>query len=131
MKSYQVETTVAPEHLADVLGQGNETPFGGIGERDVKRFLLQERSAYLEITDFNGGKPVVAQALAGFSVPHPDFEPVEFLVVVSNVGLVGAPVLKTGSGWDDVDAFAREYLINTFRLGERLAPGRYRVLFGP
>jgi len=102
-----------------------------MGEVDVKRSILSQRSAFLEITDFRGGKVIVAQALAGFTVPHSDFEPLEFLVTVSSSGLVGAPVLKVGSGWDDVDAFVRGYLVNTFRLGERLAPGRYLVLFGP
>jgi hypothetical protein len=59
----------------------------------------------------------------------------EFLILVSNAGIVGEPVLMTGSRWEEVDeevdAFFRSYLVKTFRLGERLSPGRYRVLVGP
>jgi hypothetical protein len=51
--------------------------------------------------------------------------------VVSSAGLIGDPILVTGSGWEEVDTFFRSYLVKTFRLGERLNPGRYRVLVGP
>jgi hypothetical protein len=32
---------------------------------------------------------------------------------------------------EDVDVFLRDYLAGTLRLGERLAPGMYRVIVGP
>jgi len=73
----------------------------------------------------------MTQLLGGFSPPRSDYAPLEFLVVISSAGMVGEPVLTTGSGWDDVDIFFRTYLVKTFRLGERLNPGRYRVLVGP
>jgi hypothetical protein len=55
---------------------------------------------------------------------------VEFLVVISSAGLVGEPVMTTGSEEEDVDSFFRDYLIRSYRLGERLRPGRYRVWVG-
>lgn len=55
----------------------------------------------------------------------------EFLAVVSSAGLIADPVLVNGSGWEEVDNFFRSYLVKSFRLGERLNPGRYRVLVGP
>jgi hypothetical protein len=59
----------------------------------------------------------------------------EFLVVVSSSGIVGDLVQMPSSVLGEVDekadAFFRSYLVKTFRLGERLNPGRYRVVVGP
>ena len=55
----------------------------------------------------------------------------EFLAVVSSGGVIGELVLTSGSGWEDVDTFFQSYLVKTFCLGERLNPGRYRILVGP
>ena len=131
LKTYGSEAAVVPERLADVVVQGNEAPFAGIGQIDVQRPALAERSGFLEVRDLVGGENIMAQALTGLSLPRPDFAPVEFLIVVSSSGVVGDPVLMAGSGWEEVDAFFRSYLVKSFRLGERLNPGRYRVLVGP
>jgi hypothetical protein len=57
--------------------------------------------------------------------------PLEFLATVEAAGLV-APLTLTGrSGVDEVDAFFRNYLVRTFRLGERLPPGFYRITVSP
>jgi len=130
-KVYGVEAAVVPERLVDVLAQGNEAPFAGMGQIDVQRPALAERSSFLEVLDIRAGKNIINQALINLSVPRPDFAPMEFLAVVSSAGLVGDPVLVSGSGWEEVDSFFRSYLVKTFRLGERLSPGRYRVLVGP
>ena len=51
------------------------------------------------------------------------------------LGIVGDPILMVGSEGEEmdekVDAFFRSFLVKSFRLGERLNPGRYRVLVGP
>jgi len=44
---------------------------------------------------------------------------------------VGDLVLTSSSDSEEVDSFFRSYLVKTFRLGERLNPGRYRILVGP
>jgi hypothetical protein len=131
LKLYGAETTPAPEKLSDVLAQGNEAPFAGFGQIDVARAPLPGRTGFLEVRNFKDIKPIMVQDLNGFSPPRSDYAPMEFLVLVSSAGVVGEPVLTSGSGWDEVDAFARSYLVKTFRLGERLNPGRYRVLVGP
>jgi hypothetical protein len=130
IKPYGSEAAVVPERLADVMAQGNEAPFAGMGQIDVQRPALPERNAFLEVEDLAAGKNIIAQTLTGLSLPRTDFAPVEFLAVVSSAGLIGDPVLVSGSGWDEVDSFLRSYLVKTFRLGERLNPGRYRVLVG-
>jgi hypothetical protein len=131
LKSYGTEATPAPEKLADVLTQGNEAPFAGIGHIDVPRAPLPERIGYLEVRAFGIPEPIISQTLRYFTLPRLDYAPVEFLVVISSAGIVGDPVLTSGSGWEEVDSFFRSYIVKTFRLGERLNPGRYRVLVGP
>jgi hypothetical protein len=135
IKVYGVETMVAPEKLADVLVQGNEAPFAGMGQLDVVRPELAARSGFLEVRALLDGKIIIAQVLSGLSLPRLDFAPVEYLVAVSSAGIVGDPILLVGSEGEamdeKVDTFFRSYLVKTFRLGERLNPGRYRVLVGP
>lgn len=131
MKPYGVGPSTAPATLPDVLVQGNEAPLAGFGQIDTPREPLSERSAFLEVRSVGSAKIVIGQAFKGLTVPRPDFAPLEFLVVVSSAGVVGEPLLTSGSGWDEVDAFFRSYLVKTYRLGERLIPGNYRVIVGP
>jgi len=128
--NYGVEAPAAPEELVDVLVQGNEAPFAGMGRIDTPRSTLSVRSGYIEVKGLNNGNIVIAQPLSGINPPKTDFAPVEFLVAVGPSGLIGEPVLTNGSGWDEVDNFFRAYLVKSYRLGERLHPGRYRVLVG-
>jgi hypothetical protein len=125
------EIVAAPEGPADVLAQGNVAPFAGMGQVDATHVPLPERSGYVEVRGLNSDKPVIEQPLLGLTLPRPDYSPIEFIVAVTAGGVVGDPVLTSGSGWDDVDAFFRTYLVKTFRIGERLNPGRYRVSIGP
>ncbi len=131
LKSYGVEAAPAPEKLSDVLSQGNEAPLAGFGHIDVSRAALPDRVGFLEVRRFGNSEPIISQTLRYISLPRLDYAPLEFLVVISSAGVVGEPVLSSGSGWEDVDSFFRTYIVKTFRLGERLNPGRYRVLVGP
>ena len=130
IKPYNSEATNAPERLADVLGQGNERPFGGMGQIDTPHSAVAEQRILIEIRSLSDSNIVMIQSLTGLSIPHFDYETLEFLAVISSEGLVGDPILVTGSGREDVDSSLRVYLVKTFRLGERLSPGRYRVLLG-
>lgn len=139
LKSYGADELVTPENLTDVLAQGNEAPFAGMGQFDVQRPALIDRAGFLEVKGLLDGKVIISQALAGLKLPRLDFDPLEFLVVVSSAGIVGEPVIVHWSSYDamaaggseEVEVFFRSYLVKTFRLGERLHPGRYRVLVGP
>ncbi len=131
LKSYGVAPARVPEKLTDVLVQGNEAPLAGFGHIDAPQSSLPVRAAYLDVRAFSGGESIISQMLAGFQTPRIDYAPLEFIVVVDSAGVVGEPFLTSGSGWEEVDAFFRAYLVKTFRLGERLNPGRYRVLLGP
>lgn len=131
IKIYGDEPAVVPERLADLFVQGNEAPFAGMGQIDVPRKALTVRSGFMEVRHLGAHENVIHQSLDGVTLPRIDFAPLEFLAVVGSAGLIGDPILVTGSGWEEVDAFFRSYLVKTFRLGERLNPGRYRVLVGP
>ena len=127
---YRSETTAVPEKLSDVLAQGNEAPFAGMGQVDSQKSNLSIRSGYIQITDFKNGDVIISQSLTGLNPPRQDFAPLEFLVVVGPAGVIGDPFLTSGSGGEEVDSFFRTYLVKSYRLGERLRPGRYRVLVG-
>ena len=128
---YGQEATVAPERLAGVLAQGNEAPFAGFGQQDVRRQSLLSRQRFLEIRSAGGGNMIATQSLEKLALPGSDFEPMEYLVTVGAAGLIGDPFLTAGSGGEEIDGFFREYLAKIARLGERLSPGRYRVTVGP
>lgn len=130
ISSYGADSPTVPEKLADVLVQGNEAPFAGIGQIDGLKPTLPIRSGFLEVHDLNNRDSIVSQSLSGLVPPRSDFDPVEFLVVVGAGGLITEPILTAGSGWDEVDNFFRTYLVKSYRLGERLRPGRYRVVVG-
>jgi len=130
-KAHVSAATGAPERLADVLGQGNERPLGGIGQIDRPSSSLGTRTGFLEVSSLMDGKTVINQSFADIVLPPLDYHPLEFIAIVSSSGLVGEPAMVTGSGSEEVDSLLRTYLVKTFRLGERLNPGRYRVLVGP
>ena len=130
IKSYGAEAPAVPEKLSDVLVQGNEAPFAGMGQAGLQRSTLPVRAGYLEIRRLGDKENSIEQSLTGIQLPRSDFAPIEFLAVVGSSGLIGELVLLSGSGWDEVDAFFRNYLAKSYHLGERLSPGRYRVLVG-
>jgi hypothetical protein len=55
----------------------------------------------------------------------------EFLAVVNRAGLVGSLSLIERSGYESVDQYFQNYLVQIFRLGEYLAPGFYLISVGP
>ena len=130
MAIFRVEGARAAERLSDLLEQGSEARFAGMGQIDRQRSTLPIRAAFVEVRDLENGNLVISQPLNGISPPRPDFAPVEFLVTVSSAGLVGEPVLTSGSEGEDTDNFFRDYLVQSYRLVERLLPGRYRVVVG-
>lgn len=127
---YEAGTTVVPQKLSDLLVQNNEAPFAGMGQLDLQRSILPVRSGFLEVRALGNSEVIIEQSLTGIQPPRQDFPPLEFLIVVESIGLVSSPILVAGSGWDEVDAFFRAYLTKSYHLGERLPPGRYRVVVG-
>ena len=55
----------------------------------------------------------------------------EFIAAVDTAGLVGPLVPTVRSTDADVDDYFGRYLAETLRVGQRLAPGFYRISVGP
>lgn len=128
---YGLDDEPAPERPVDILGRGDEAPFAGFGQSDLQPAPLPERSGFVEVKALADGRLALSGALAAGVLPPVEFAPLEFLVVVGVNGVVGEPLLIRNSGSEQVDAFLRDYLVKSFRLGERVGPGKYVVAVGP
>lgn len=127
---FGAEVVQVPERPTDLLKQGNEAPFAGLGQMSNPKPTLPVRASYLQVRKLGDLEDTLTQPLEGIQLPRLDFAPVEFLVLVGSAGLISDPVLVSGSGWDEVDNLVRSYLATSYHLGERLSPGRYRVVVG-
>jgi hypothetical protein len=123
-----------PQRPVDLLRAQSRDPFLGFGRVDVLLAPLSSRTAMVEIREVGTGKVVLSRVLGGevaITDGGPDWQPAEFLISVTAEGLLGRPMETASSDLEDVDLFFRDYLAKTLRLGERLAPGVYRVVVGP
>lgn len=130
LPNFGADTVGTAEGLTEVMARSNEAPFAGLGEVSDAAARLAKRTAFFEVKALRG-KSMIAEPVAATGVPRGDFAPLEFVATISAAGLVGEPMLVASSGAEEVDSFFRDYLVRTARLGERLAPGVYRVLVGP
>lgn len=125
-----------PASPMDLLKEPSHDPFLGFGLEDEPLNSLPPRQGLVEVREAGTGEmmPGYPRKLEGDLVlpaGRPDWQPAEFLVTVTVAGLLGQPADTASSDIEDVDAFFRDYLANTLRLGERLPPGIYRVVVGP
>ncbi len=123
-----------PETPADALqGEPPGAPFVGFGRADPVLQPVGPRGAYVEITQEGTGRAVFATALPDAHPPASSvpWQPMEFVAAVDAAGLVGAVVPTTRSGIVEVDAYFVRYLADTLRVGQRFAPGFYRISVGP
>jgi hypothetical protein len=122
-----------PRRLPDALaGNAPGDPFLGIGRTGYAPAPLPARGACVEISAAASGSRVFSRALAEAQPPGDGaWQPMEFLVAVDPAGLVGPPVLTIPSGQEGVDAYFRRYLADVLRVGDRLAPGFYKITVGP
>src|ERR1017187_8369608 len=127
---FPARLTFAESGLALHLPPG--APFIGFGRSDLKVETLPPRGAYVEIVDAGSGKRVFGQPVADAHPPSPSpWRPMEFVAAVDPAGLVGPVVATVSSGAGDVDDYFARYLAETLRVGQRLAPGFYRISVGP
>lgn len=130
LPNYGADPTAVADTLTDVMARSNESPFAGLGERAGAVPRLAQRTGFVEVKALQGNR-LIAEAVESTGVPRSDFAPMEFLANVSTAGLVGDPMLVASSGAEEVDSYFRDYLAKSARLGQRLAPGIYRVQIGP
>jgi hypothetical protein len=105
----------------------------GFGRNSAEVQPLGQRGGFVEVHSAATGERVLAEPLAFDAKPPSDkaWSPLEFLARITAAGL-GAPlVVTTSSGVEEVDAHYRKFLAKTYRIGERLEPGFYRVIVAP
>jgi hypothetical protein len=121
-----------PARPVEALAVGTSPrPLLGLGRVDLAAEPLAARGGFAEVSAAGTGEPALAQALPGAAPPTGDWAPLEFLVGVNALGLVGPPQLVHSSGNEAVDGYFRAFLAENFRLGARLRPGFFHVRIGP
>jgi hypothetical protein len=121
-----------PTRPVEALAVGaSPRPLLGLGRVDFAAEPLAVRGGFAEVSAAGTGETVLAQALPGAAPPAGDWAPLEFLVGVNAMGLVGPPQLVHSSGNGAVDGYFRAFLAENFRLGARLRPGLFHVSIGP
>jgi len=131
LRGFGLETGLPPESLPEILARGNEALFAGFGEADSGKAPLGARAGFLVIKSLEAGGLTLAEELPTGAAPAGEFPPMEFLVTVAPVGLVGEPLLLLGSGAAAVDEHFRTFLMRASQIERRVPPGSYRVTIGP
>ncbi len=103
----------------------------GRGNRAVEP--LEPRGGFVEVVAVSSGRTVLAESLpvAFGPVGGKAWEPMELFAAVDTAGLASPLVVTEGSRVEEIDAHFRKVLAQTFRIGERLPPGFYRIVVGP
>ncbi|MDB6167333.1 MAG: hypothetical protein JWM88_197 [Verrucomicrobia bacterium] len=123
---------VVPARPADALADGKlGQTFLGLDGGGSEPARLPGRRGFVEITETSNGQRVLAQPLTDAEPPAAGWQPMEFLVAVDAMGIVGPPILTESSRNAAVDGYFQNYLVKTLHAGERLAPGFYRICVGP
>jgi hypothetical protein len=123
-----------PSSPAEALsGDPPGAPYMGFDRSDVVVEPVSPRIAYVDIVNAESGRSVFAAPITDAHPPPASvpWQPMEFIAAVDAAGLVGPVVPTARSGVDDVDAYFSVYLSETLRVGQRLAPGFYRISVGP
>lgn len=105
----------------------------GFGRAPVVITPFESRGAALEVIASSDGTRVFSVELPIDARPPGEkpWAPLEFLAVVDAAGLSSPLVVTQGSRVEEVDAYFRNFLARNFRIGERLAPGFYRIIVAP
>jgi hypothetical protein len=135
----QLELNLPPPAMVPVLpaealaGDPPGAPFIGFDRADPIVEPIVPRVAYVEIVDAGSGRSVFGAPVTDARPPVSTvpWQPMEFIAAVDPSGLVGPVVPTTRSGVGEVDAYFGRYLAETLRVGQRLAPGFYRIMVGP
>ncbi len=105
----------------------------GFGRIETKVTALPLRGGFVEVVATGTGRTVLAETLPAEAAPPTTkaWQPMEFLAAVDPAGLVGPLVITEDSRVEEVNTYFRKYLAQTYRIGERLPPGFYRIIVGP
>jgi len=110
-------------------------PLVGFGRTDAPVPALESRLAFVSVAEARSGAIALTESLHDApNVPpglrNGDWAPLEFMAAVDSAGLVRPLVLTQRTG-TAADSFFLDYLSRDYRIGDRLAPGFYRISVGP
>lgn len=126
-------TLAAAGPLDALLGISPGPALSGIGRMAVELPQLAPRGAVIDVVAAGTGKSVLTDELPSAAKPQTDqmWQPLVLFAAVDAAGLV-APLAVVGvSGVDVVDGHFRSYLARSYRIGDRLTPGFYRITIAP
>ena len=118
----------APEAVA---AEAMAIPLVGWGRKDGAAEALPPRGGVVEIFGAGTGQKIFRQIVDERPPGGTGWQPIEFVAGVDAAGMLGPLVLTVRSGVEEVDFFFTNYLTRTLRVGQRLAPGFYRIHVGP
>ena len=125
---------VEKAELADALSiESAEAPLQGFGRRGAEISPFVARGGFVEVVAARDGRQVLAETLPIGARPPGGkaWGPIELLATVDAAGLACPLIVTDGSRVEEADLHFRNYLVETFRIGARLAPGYYRVVVAP
>ena len=130
-----------PDRPAEALAAGLPgTTVAGFGRNDQPVAALPAHGATVDIVAVGTGWAALppqtmaqVQALAADARPPGGraWQAMEFLATVGPAGLAAPLMMSTRSGVEEVDSYFQNFVARNLRLGERLAPGFYRISIGP
>jgi len=132
-----LEHAAPPMRAADALREGplGSNPLIGFGRAEAPVPALGQRLARVSAADVRTGRIVFTESIpdapgAPAELRSRAWEPLGFMAAVDAAGLV-RPLVATARSGTAADSFFLGYLSGDFRIGERLAPGFYRIWVGP
>jgi hypothetical protein len=127
--SNPVEIAVMP---AEVMLNDAVTPWYGLGQGGLSGAPLPARGGFVEVRNVGTNRQIMGEPLLQAKPPAgKPWRPMEFLAAVDAAGLVAPLVISERSDVEEVESYFQTFLTKTFRIGERLPPGFYRVIVGP
>lgn len=109
-------------------------PLEGIGRSDAVPPRLPPRGAFVEVIESGTGRRVLALSAPAASPPQRGaLYHLEFAAEVDATGLAGPLSLDVvaSDAPGEAGAYFEHYLARVLWIGNRLAPGSYRILVGP
>jgi len=105
----------------------------GFGRKTVESVPFRPRGGFVEVTAWADGRRVRAEDLPVDARPPNDrsWSPLELMAVIDRAGLASPLVVTEGSRVEEVDLHFKNFLTNSYRIGERLNPGIYRIVVAP
>ncbi len=128
------EPIVVPKTPVEALRIGEAgNPFFSFGRINYPYTALPKRLAFIEVLQVKTGRTVLAAPLMADpadSLPAADWQPLEMMIAVEPTGLMGAPVVTSDSGSEEINNYFRAFIGKQFPLGARLPPGFYMLRIG-